>query len=72
MSNATGQRGSSCANDACVAVDATAADGSITLTSTIDGNDGAVTYTADEWAVFHADMVAGRYAHTTRAVPATV
>lgn len=52
-----------CANSSCV--DVKRHDGGVTLTSTIDGNDGTVTYTFDEWNTFVGNVKAGLWDHTT-------
>lgn len=48
-----------CASDGCVQVQETPE--GFQFTSTIDGNDGAVTYTADEVSAFLADVKAGKW-----------
>lgn len=66
MSNLTPATGSGpfirCATGACV--DAKRHDAGVTLTSTIDGNDGVVTYTQAEWDTFVGDVKAGHWDHT--------
>lgn len=64
---ARGPYGNSCSNGTCVAVEVRA-DG-VHVTSTIDGNDGLVVFTADEWNSFIPDVKAGRWDHTVSAVP---
>lgn len=41
-----------CSNGACVHAEVSADGVSVTLTSTVEGNDGSVTYTRDEWDAF--------------------
>jgi hypothetical protein len=48
-----------CGSNACTKV--TEVDGQYVFTSTINGNDGQVTYTAAEFAQFIADVKAGEY-----------
>lgn len=50
-----------CSSGACVDVKPVA--GGFRFTSTIDGNDGAVTYTDAEVAQFFADVKAGNWDH---------
>jgi hypothetical protein len=51
-----------CSHGGCV--DVKRHDDGVTLTSTIDGNDGVITYTHTEWATFLTDAKAGRWDHT--------
>lgn len=51
-----------CASGACVDVKADGR-GGFTFTSTIDGNDGAVTYTRAEVETFLTDVKAGDWDH---------
>ena len=55
-------RGPWCGTDTCV--DVKRHDGGVDLTSTIDGNDGCVTYTHAEWNQFVGDVKAGHWDHT--------
>jgi hypothetical protein len=54
-----------CSHGGCVQV--SDSDPGFTFTSTIDGNDGAVTYTAAETANFIADVKAGKFDDLHRA-----
>lgn len=54
-------KGSRCGTNTCVDVKPDG-DG-FRFTSTIDGNDGAVTYTRGELARFFADVKAGKWDH---------
>jgi hypothetical protein len=49
-----------CANSACVAAERNA-DGTVTMTSTIEGNTGSVTYTSDEFETFRDDVKLGKW-----------
>ena len=49
-----------CADNACVAADRNA-DGSVTMTSTIEGNDDSITYTGDEFDTFRRDVKDGKW-----------
>ena len=51
-----------CATGACV--DAKRHDDGVTLTSTIEGNDGTVTYTHAEWTEFMSAVKRGDWDHT--------
>lgn len=50
-----------CGTDSCV--DVKRHDDGVTLTSTIDGNDGTVTYTHAEWAAFVPAVKRGDWDH---------
>jgi Domain of unknown function (DUF397) len=60
----------SCSSGACV--DVTTTPDGVALTSTIDGNNGRVTYTADEWSTFMADVKSGAWDHTLDQATASV
>lgn len=48
-----------CSNGACVHAEVSADGVSVTLTSTVEGNDGSATYTRDEWDEFITGVKAG-------------
>lgn len=51
-----------CSNGNCV--DVKRSDDGVTLTSTIEGNDDAITYTHAEWNAFGKQVKAGDWNHT--------
>lgn len=51
---------SGCGSGTCVDV-TEHSDGAVTLTSTVPGNDGTVTYTRGEWEVFLRRVKAGEF-----------
>jgi hypothetical protein len=52
----------SCTSGSCV--DVKRHDDGVTLTSTIDGNNDAITYTHDEWDTFGRQVKNGDWDHT--------
>lgn len=54
--------GPGCASNTCVAVELTAE--GVVVTSTIEGNDGRVVFTTDEWDAFIPAVKAGAWDHT--------
>jgi hypothetical protein len=57
-----GPGGTACGSSTCV--DVKRSDDGVTLTSTIDGNDGTVTYTHAEWNAFGKQVKNGEWDHT--------
>jgi len=57
-----GNKNGRCGTDTCV--DVKRHDDGVTVTSTIEGNDGSVTFTQAEWNRFMADAKNGDWDHT--------
>ena len=66
---APGPWGGPCHLNGCVAVEVI--DDEVVCTSTIEGNEGRVVYTRDEWNAFVAQVKEGAWDHTVTGVPAS-